>query len=150
MKVRFVLFSKMAARKILVLFLLVLIVSLSASSVSPAFASPHINDGRQEGGPENAGDLLVGTFKKLAQLFISVAYSIMFILFAIGAVRTGLVANAAQQFGATGRVSVEMMNFMGGIAIFAFGLMTLPLVNWIIGEVSNLVPSKYDILIPGG
>jgi len=137
----------LAARAAQVCMILAFVLSIAMPAMT-AHASP--NYGGQLGeDPPGAEQQVVGTFKKLAQMFISVAYSLLFILFAMGTVRTGLVANAAQQFGATGKVSVEFMNFAGGIAVFAFGLLTLPLVNWIIGELVDVVPSDYAINVPG-
>ncbi len=51
--------------------------------------------------------------------------------------KSGLGAQAAQAFGATGRVSLEMMNLVGGIVIFGIALMTLPLANMIIDTVTE-------------
>ena len=83
--------------------------------------------------------------------------SLMFIIFAVGSVKSGLGAQAAQQFGATGRVSVELMNLAGGVVIFVFGLMTLPLVNMIIRAVSEQFATggwdftiEMPVPIPGG
>jgi len=76
-------------------------------------------------------------FISLGKLFINIAYGFMFLIFAVGSVKSGLGAQAAMQFGATGRVSLELMNLAGGVVIFIFGLMTLPLVNMIIRSVSE-------------
>jgi len=127
------------------------VVALALSILLPAIPA-HAAPGHSVGpgqDPPGAEQQVVSTFKKLAQMFISIAYSLLFILFAIGTVRTGLVANAAQQFGATGKVSVEFMNFAGGIVVFVFGLLTLPLVNWIISELADVVPADYTINVPG-
>jgi hypothetical protein len=95
----------------------------------------------QGNGPEDAAigaaGKMLGIFMSLAKLFINVAYALMFIVFAVGSVKSGLGAQAAQQFGATNRVSMELLNLAGGVVIFVFGLMTLPLVNMIIREVSE-------------
>lgn len=97
-------------------------------------------------GPDDSTDeavtKLLGIFRRLAKMFIRVAYSLMFIVFAVGSVKSGLGAQAAQQFGATGRVSLEMLNLAGGVVIFVFGLMTLPLVNLIIDNVSDALFSS--------
>lgn len=92
-------------------------------------------------GPPNPTDeaatKLLDIFGELAKMFIRVAYSLMFIVFAVGSVKSGLGAQAAQQFGATGRVSLELLNLASGVVIFVFGLMTLPLVNMIIDSVTG-------------
>lgn len=92
-------------------------------------------------GPDDPADeaatKLLDIFMRLAKMFIRVAYSLMFIVFAVGSVKSGLVAQAAQQFGATGRVSIEVLNLAGGVVIFVVGLMTLPLVNMIIDNITG-------------
>lgn len=97
-------------------------------------------------------------FISLGKLFINIAYGFMFLIFAVGSVKSGLGAQAAQQFGATGRVSLELMNLAGGVVIFIFGLMTLPLVNMIIRAVSEQFVAgggwdftiEMPVPIPGG
>ncbi len=86
--------------------------------------------------PGDAAGELIGVFTDLGKLAIKVLYALMFIVFAVGMVKAGLGAQAAQAFGATGRVSVEMLNLAGGIVIFVIGLMTLPIANMIIDRVS--------------
>ncbi len=72
-------------------------------------------------------------------------YSLMFIIFAVGSVKSGLGAQAAQQFGATGRVSLELLNLASGVVIFVFGLMTLPLVNMIIDSITGTLFSDVPL-----
>lgn len=91
---------------------------------------------------------IVAMFTRLAGLFIQAAYSLMFIVFAVGSVKRGLAAQIALQFGMAGRVSNELLNLLGGVVIFALGLLTLPLVNWIIGEVSGLYETSIQITVP--
>ncbi len=86
---------------------------------------------------------IVGLFGDLAKTAINIMYGLMIILFAVGTVKSGLGAQAAQSFGATGRVSIEMLNLFGGVVIFIFGLLTLPLANMIIDNV-------YQELFTGG
>jgi len=86
--------------------------------------------------PGDAAGELIGVFTDLGKLAIKVLYALMFIVFAVGMVKAGLGAQAAQAFGATGRVSMEMLNLAGGIVIFVIGLMTLPIANMIIDRVS--------------
>lgn len=84
-----------------------------------------------------AAGKLVGILATLGKLFIQVAYALMFIVFAVGSVKSGLGAQVAQQFGATGRVSLEFLNLATGAVIFVVALLTLPLVNMIASEVSE-------------
>lgn len=84
-----------------------------------------------------AAGKMVSILSTLGKLFIQVAYALMFLVFALGSVKSGLGAQVAQQFGATGRVSLEFMNLATGVAIFVVALMTLPLVNLIASEVSE-------------
>ena len=92
-----------------------------------------------DGGPptEEAASNLVGIFTDLGKLAIKVIYALVMIVFAVGTVKSGLGAQAAQAFGATGRVSLEMMNLVGGIVIFGIAIMTLPLANMIIDTVTE-------------
>lgn len=87
--------------------------------------------------PEQAAGNLVEIFTDLGKLAIKVCYALMFIVFAVGSVKSGLGAQTAQAFGATGRVSLELMNLAGGVVIFVIGLMTLPLANMIIDSVTG-------------
>lgn len=101
-----------------------------------------------------AAGTMFAIFKSLGMTFIRIAYALMFLIFAVGSVKSGLGAQAAQQFGATGRASFEMLNLAGGVVIFVFGLMTLPIVNMIIDNVSEHLFSadggfSFDIRIPG-
>lgn len=78
---------------------------------------------------------ILGIFGDLSKTAIKIMYGLMIILFAVGTVKSGLGAQAAQAFGATGRASIEMLNLFGGAVIFIFGLLTLPLANLIIDNV---------------
>lgn len=120
-------------RRILRNLLLIGLLLVPLSPTHTAFAQ---GDGPEDTAIGAAGKML-GIFMSLAKLFINVAYALMFIVFAVGSVKSGLGAQAAQQFGATNRVSMELLNLAGGVVIFVFGLMTLPLVNMIIREVSE-------------
>ena len=98
--------------------------------------------------PDDAAGEMVGIFTDLGKLAIKVLYALMFIVFAVGMVKSGLGAQAAQAFGATGRVSTEMLNLAGGIVIFVIGLMTLPIANMIIDRVSaELFQDGFNIAI---
>lgn len=98
--------------------------------------------------PDEAADNLVTIFTDLAKLFINVMYGLIMLAFAVGTVKAGLGAQAAQAFGLAGRVSMEMMSLVGGIVVFAIALMALPLANMIIDTVSaNLFGDGFTIEI---
>ncbi len=128
------------------------------SSTTSAYASgmPSVlNTGGTggDGGPVGEGGVstILSMFRKIGDLFISIAYSLMVILFAVGTVKSGLAAQAAQQFGAAGRVSLEFMNLATGVVIFVVGLISMPLVKWILGEISTMInPADMKITIPAG
>jgi hypothetical protein len=94
----------------------------------------HAQDGDP---PEEAAGNLVAIFTELGRLAIRVIYALIMIVFAVGTVKSGLGAQAAQAFGATGRVSFEMMNLVGGIVVFGIAIMALPLANMIIDKVTE-------------
>jgi len=94
----------------------------------------HAQDGDP---PEEAASNLVAIFTELGRLAIRVIYALIMIVFAVGTVKSGLGAQAAQAFGATGRVSFEMMNLVGGIVVFGIAIMALPLANMIIDKVTE-------------
>jgi hypothetical protein len=105
------------------------------STSNPAFA---------EGDPPGMGGI-VNVFEKLGEMFINIAYSLMIIVFAVGTVKSGLAAQAAQQFGASGRVSVEVMNIAGGVIIFVLGMLSLPIVKWILAELGDFVLTNVSL-----
>lgn len=118
--------------------------AIMLGTVSPAFA--------WDGPPDLTP--MMGMFTSLAEMFISLAYGLMVILFAVGTVKSGLSAQMAQQFGAANRVGNEFLNLAGGAAIFVFGLMSLPIVRWVIKELASQIPQDQmnldDLpLIPG-
>ena len=102
---------------------------------------------------------MFGIFSSLSDLFIKFAYGAMVLIFAVGMVKSGLTAQAAQQFGAAGKVSGELMNVLGGIVVFVFGILSYPLAKQIINSVTGVdggigdkAPSVNDLgtgLIPG-
>ncbi|MEJ2607328.1 MAG: hypothetical protein P8Z41_11720 [Anaerolineales bacterium] len=113
---------------------IVLVMAILALFLSPSFAV-YADEG--SGGTDDAAMTFVDIFNSLGKIAIKVCYALMFIVFAVGSVKSGLGAQAAQAFGATGRVSMEMLNLVGGIVIFVIGLMTLPIVNTIIDTIST-------------
>ena len=78
---------------------------------------------------------MFGVFKGLSNLFIKFAYGAMVLIFAVGMVKSGLTAQAAQQFGAAGKVSGELMNVLGGVVIFVFGILSYPIAEKVINVV---------------
>ncbi|NIS78725.1 MAG: hypothetical protein GTO14_00495 [Anaerolineales bacterium] len=135
------------AGKACTVLILAAMILMNLSPIAVAHAEP-------EDPADEAAIKLLDIFGRLAKMFVRVAYSLMFIVFAVGSVKSGLGAQAAQQFGATGRVSLELLNLAGGVVIFVFGLMTLPLVNMIIDSVTgalfgdgplNMVQPEIDI-----
>lgn len=98
--------------------------------------------------PDEAAASLVAIFTQLARLFIKVMYGLIMLAFAVGSVKAGLGAQAAQAFGMAGRVSMEMMSLVGGVVVFAIAVMALPLANMIIDTVTeNLFGSGFAIEI---
>ena len=73
---------------------------------------------------------MFGVFKGLSNLFIKFAYGAMVLIFAVGMVKSGLTAQAAQQFGAAGKVSGELMNVLG-----VFGILSYPIAEKVINAV---------------
>ncbi len=116
---------------------------LTNAFLTPGFAA--CADGSTGGNTDDAAMTFIDIFNDLGQLAIKVCYALMFIVFAVGSVKAGLGAQAAQAFGATGRVSMEMLNLVGGIIIFVIGLMTLPIVNTIIDSVSTKLAVDSEI-----
>ncbi len=90
-------------------------------------------------------DQITTMFKQLGGLFVQIAFSLMFIVFAVGSVKNGLGAQVAHQFGNSHRLSDELLNLAGGVAIFALGLLTLTLVNLVIGKVQGNFSTDFSI-----
>lgn len=128
------------------MLVLMLIITSLCSILVPHGAAYADEKGNLDGFEEK----ILGIFGELGRTAIKVMYGLMIILFAVGTVKSGLAAQAAQAFGATGRVSFEMLNLFGGAAIFVFGLLTLPLANTIIDKVyAQIVTSEaFDISQP--
>ena len=93
-------------------------------------------------------------FNDMSDLFIKFAYGAMVLIFAVGMVKSGLTAQAAKQFGMPGRVSGEVLNLLGGIVIFVFGILSYPLAKEIIARVTgetgmSSAPTTENLHIPG-
>jgi len=115
-----------------------------AGDASIAFAQEDSPDG----GAGQAVDMMITTFKRLGGLFIKGAYSVAFIVFAVGMVKNGVAAHAAQQFGVAGQVPRHILDIIMGIVMFIVFLITLPLVDLIIDNVSDIIPTDYEINVP--
>lgn len=63
----------------------------------------------------------------------------MFLIFAVGSVKNATFSLGAQKFGLPHMMSSELMNLVGGIALFLLGLATLPIVNWMIEQSADLI-----------
>lgn len=123
----------------------VLLVALVLASLIVPGATVHAQG---ETPPDEAAANLVGIFTKLAMLFINVMYGLIMLAFAVGSVKAGLGAQASTAFGLAGRVSMEMMNLIGGVVVFAIAVMALPLANMVIDTVTeNLLGGGFAIEI---
>ena len=122
-------FAQCASRLVLAIAILCMILTPASAAYAQGTGPDDSVDG--------AAGKMISILARLGKLFIQVAYALMFLVFAVGTVKSGLGAQVAQQFGATGRVSLEFMNLATGVVIFVVALMTLPLVNLIASEVSE-------------
>ncbi len=114
-------------KAVIVLAVLLAVLMFAGIRARPAFAAEEIAG-------EEIGKMF-GVFKGLSNLFIKFAYGAMILIFAVGLVKSGLTAQAAQQFGAAGKVSNELMNVLGGVVIFVFGILSYPIAEKIITAV---------------
>lgn len=110
-----------------VLMILSAMLMLFSENIQPALAAEDIA-GAEIG-------KMFSVFKGLSNLFIKFAYGAMVLIFAVGMVKSGLTAQAAQQFGAAGKVSNELMNVLGGVVIFVFGILSYPIAEKVISAV---------------
>ena len=126
-----------------------LMLAILFSLAAPVQAAPPAPTPTPVGGSTNGQqgvDMIVNMFKTLASLFIQVAFSLMFIVFAVGSVKNGLGAQVAHQFGISHRLSEELLNLAGGVVIFAIGLLTLTLVNVVMTQIGSHYGT--DLTIP--
>lgn len=116
------------------------------SPAAPAQAGPTPTPPSQNGNSATAGvDSFSNMFKGLAALFIQIAFSLMFILFAVGSVKNGLGAQWAHQFGIAHRLSDELLNLAIGVVIFALGLLTLTLAQLVMNQVAGRITPSITI-----
>jgi len=116
-----------AVRIMMMVFMILSVLLMILSESMPAHAAEEIASGEIQ--------KMFSVFKGLSNLFIKFAYGAMVLIFAVGMVKSGLTAQAAQQFGAAGKVSGELMNVLGGIVIFVFGILSYPIAEKIINSV---------------
>ena len=114
-------------KAVIVLAVLLAVLMFAGLQARPVFAAEEIAG-------EEIGKMF-GVFKGLSNLFIKFAYGAMVLIFAVGMVKSGLTAQAAQQFGAAGKVSNELMNVLGGVVIFVFGILSYPIAEKVINAV---------------
>ena len=110
-----------------VLMILSVLLMLFSWNIQPALAAEDIA-GAEIG-------KMFSVFTGLSNLFIKFAYGAMVLIFAVGMVKSGLTAQAAQQFGAAGKVSNELINVLGGVVIFVFGILSYPIAEKVISAV---------------
>ena len=81
----------------------------------------------------------IGSFfeimKDMTNIYIRIAYGAMILIFAVGAVKSGLGAQAAQTFGLPNKLSSEAANFVLGIAVFVFGILSYPITEKIVNSI---------------
>lgn len=81
----------------------------------------------------------IGSFfeimKDMTNIYIRIAYGAMILIFAVGAVKSGLGAQAAQTFGLPNKLSSEAANFVLGIAVFVFGILSYPIAEKIVNSI---------------
>ena len=78
---------------------------------------------------------IFGIFRVMTDLYIRTAYGAMILVFAVGTVKSGLGAQAARTFGLPRKVSIEIANFMLGIAVFILGILSYPVAEKIINTI---------------
>lgn len=74
-------------------------------------------------------------FKDMTNIYIKIAYGLIVILFAVGAVKSGLSAQFTRQFGMSSRLSDEMSNFIICVLIFILGILSYPLIEAIVNRI---------------
>lgn len=116
-KIRY--YNRMAAVFTAALFLFILPAGTAHADV---WASGHIGS-------------IFGILRDMTDLYIRTAYGAMILVFAVGTVKSGLGAQAAKTFGLPKKVSSEIANFMLGIAVFVFGILSYPVAEKIINTI---------------
>ena len=78
---------------------------------------------------------LFSIFKDMTNIYIKIAYGLIVILFAVGAVKSGLSAQFTRQFGMASGLSNEMSNFIMCVLIFILGILSYPLIETIVNRI---------------
>lgn len=78
---------------------------------------------------------IFSVFKDMTDIYIKIAYGLIVILFAVGAVKSGLSAQFSRQFGMSGRLSKELYDFILCILIFILGILSYPLIETIVNRI---------------
>ena len=101
--------------------------------------SPGIPGGGFRAAIWGAGQIgsLFGILKDMTDIYIRIAYGAMILVFAVGAVKSGLGAQAAQTFGLPGRLSSEAADFALGIVVFVLGILSYPVAEKIVNSVAG-------------
>ena len=73
--------------------------------------------------------------KDMTNLYIKIAYGAMVLVFVVGTVKSGLGAQAAQTLNLPKKVSAEVANFVLGVAVFIFAVLSYPIAEKIINTV---------------
>ena len=73
--------------------------------------------------------------KDMTNLYIKITYGAMVLVFVVGTVKSGLGAQAAQTLNLPKKVSAEVANFVLGVAVFIFAVLSYPIAEKIINTV---------------
>ncbi len=115
--------KKSGRKNISVLFAVVTILKNAAA----AEAKGVLADGQISG--------LFSIFKDMTNIYIKIAYGLIVILFAVGAVKSGLSAQFTRQFGMASRLSNAMSDFIICVLIFILGILSYPFIEAVVNRV---------------
>ena len=73
--------------------------------------------------------------KDMTNLYIKITYGAMVLVFVVGTIKSGLGAQAAQTLNLPKKVSAEVANFVLGVAVFIFAVLSYPIAEKIINTV---------------
>ncbi|MBQ6517586.1 MAG: hypothetical protein IJI14_02630 [Anaerolineaceae bacterium] len=121
--------NKKIAKKYAVNFLLL---SAMLFAISPVSA-----EAKGILGPDKISSMF-SIFKDMTDFYIKAAYGIIVILFAVGAVKSGLMAQFSKQFGMATNLSREMSDFIIAVVIFVLGILSYPLVEMFVNRIVSV------------